>query len=230
MTIQDFEPDYSSELHIHYPTMVKFNTAEDYVHQCCIESAEVPLLDFAAAFGFKAARDLSEFYTKGYHKAIEVKSGEAQLTSFTVNEPTLITSKLIYTKESRLGVLNTLMFTVKKDEEVCQLWHDALGYAKLIRKVMRKEISVEVFIDTVKFMNPRFEVDKHIQADPDRRLNLIIKGDRFSSILRGSNSLWEYLTDTDFELDDNVLTPSEKEIEEINNQISSIRNELRYLE
>lgn len=113
-----------------------------------------------------------------------------------------------------------------KNEEVSQLWNDALYYAKLIEKVWWKEVSVKEFIQEIHEKEPRHALHLHIQEDPDRPGNMITKGSRFSSLINGSNSLWEYLTDTDFDLGDHIVIPSEEKIKSINVEIQDVRRRL----
>lgn len=348
MTITDFRLDYSSELHSHYLTLGDFDTAEDYIAECCNMSTGT-ILDFAGQYGAKAAKELIKFYEKGYRNTIEVTPILAKVNAknvaeeilLTIDEPTFIAMNVKHEGLNYSAVLDALLFSIKKpkkesnryeialnsarifelllrgeitiewfkeridelnpkcecgealnwepivgkfilnsrdnrfeqligdnpnsywhhisftdfqddcnsdpsedecrlieieieqigeriqalfpeDKEVSRLWDQALDYAKLIQKVMLQKISVAVFIDTINHMNPELEIGQHIQVDPDRHLNLIIKGDRFSSILRDSNSLWAFLTDTDFDLSDDIVIPSKEEIETIDNIISSI--------
>lgn len=101
-------------------------------------------------------------------------------------------------------------------------WDEALEWARSIEKVWTGKMEVEEFLNMLRDVI-YWEIANDVRADPDRPSNLIVNGRRFSSILHGSNSLWAYLTDTDFDLDEDTIIPSEYYINLVEDEIKRIR-------
>ena len=233
MTITDFRLDYSSQLHGHYLTLGDFETAEDYIADCC----NIPIgtiLDFAAQYGAKAAKDLIKYYEKGYHKTVQVEPILVAVDDENTKEEILVTFEepVFMAMQLTYDTLNVLAFSLKKSSSKLNRYETALLSSKMFEYLLLGETGIDEYRRAVDELNPKCEFGNAITRNLKTgtvELNLNSNDNRFEQLIGNDpDSYWHHLSFTDFQ-DDSDTDPSEDERRLIELQIVEIEDRIQEL-